>query len=103
MAPILGKNVLVIGGSTGIGFAVAKAALAEGASVVIASSNATKLEAAASKLGHADRLKWHVLDLNHEENFETLFNKIGKVHHLVHTVGDQGISGSAALTHVILW
>jgi NAD(P)-dependent dehydrogenase (short-subunit alcohol dehydrogenase family) len=61
MAPLASKSVLVIGGSSGMGFAVAKAALAEGASVVIASSSATKLEAAASKLvrttGHGDRLK----------------------------------------------
>jgi NAD(P)-dependent dehydrogenase (short-subunit alcohol dehydrogenase family) len=90
MAPLAGKSVLVIGGSSGMGFAVARAALAEGASVVIASSSATKLEAAASKLvsttGHGDRLKWHILDLNDEESFKTLFDDIGKVDHLIHTV-----------------
>ena len=37
MASLKGKKVVVIGGSSGIGYAVAEAALAEGASVVIAS------------------------------------------------------------------
>jgi NAD(P)-dependent dehydrogenase (short-subunit alcohol dehydrogenase family) len=86
MAPIAGKKVLVIGGSSGLGFAVAKAALLEGAHVTIASSNPTKLEAAAKSLGSSDRLQWHVLDVSKEESFEALFAKIGKVEHLVSTV-----------------
>jgi NAD(P)-dependent dehydrogenase (short-subunit alcohol dehydrogenase family) len=86
MAPIAGKKVLVIGGSSGLGFGVAKAALAEGAHVVIASSNATKSEAAAQRLGTSDFLQWHVLDASKEESFEALFAKTGKVDHLVYTV-----------------
>jgi NAD(P)-dependent dehydrogenase (short-subunit alcohol dehydrogenase family) len=90
MAPLAGKTVLVIGGSSGIGFAVAKAALTEGASVVIASSSVPKLKAAASKLVgttvHGDRLRWRVLDLKDEAGFKTLFDDIGKVDHLIHTV-----------------
>jgi NAD(P)-dependent dehydrogenase (short-subunit alcohol dehydrogenase family) len=86
MAPIVGKKVLVIGGSSGLGFSVAKAALAEGAHVIIASSSLTKLEAAAKRLGNNDRLQWHVLDLSNEESFEALFSDIGKVDHLVLTV-----------------
>jgi NAD(P)-dependent dehydrogenase (short-subunit alcohol dehydrogenase family) len=86
MAPIVGKKVLVIGGSSGLGFGVAKAALAEGAHVIIASSSPTKLEAAAKRLGNSDRLQWHVLDLSKEESFEALFSDIGKVDHLVLTV-----------------
>ena len=40
------QRVLVIGGSTGIGFAVAQAALEHGAHVIISSSNQSKIDAA---------------------------------------------------------
>ncbi|KAG8678386.1 fusarubin cluster-dehydrogenase, partial [Ceratobasidium sp. 395] len=45
-----GKKVLIIGGSSGIGFGVAAAALANGASVVIASSSQPKVGAAVERL-----------------------------------------------------
>ncbi|KAF8598539.1 NAD(P)-binding protein [Ceratobasidium sp. AG-I] len=45
-----GKKVLVIGGSSGIGFSVAAAALSNGASVVIASSSQARLDAAVERL-----------------------------------------------------
>lgn len=46
MPPISGHSILVIGGSSGIGAAVAKAAAAEGAQVAIASSNQSRVDAA---------------------------------------------------------
>jgi hypothetical protein len=87
MAPLAGKKVLVIGGSSGVGFAVAKAALAEGAHVIIASSTAGKLEAAAARLDGGERVQSHVVDVGAEESFEALFAKTGPVAHLVYTVG----------------
>lgn len=45
------QKVLVLGGSSGIGFGVAQAARAAGAKVTIASRSAEKVEAAADKLG----------------------------------------------------
>jgi hypothetical protein len=87
MAPLVGKKVLVIGGSSGVGFAVAKAALADGAHVIIASSTAGKLEAAAARLGGGARVQSHVVDVGAEESFEALFAKTGPVAHLVYTVG----------------
>ena len=47
-------RILVVGGGSGIGYAVARAAKAEGAAIVIASTNADKLAAAAERLGGAD-------------------------------------------------
>jgi NAD(P)-dependent dehydrogenase (short-subunit alcohol dehydrogenase family) len=41
-----GQRIAIIGGSSGIGYAVAECALAEDAQVVIASSNAANVEAA---------------------------------------------------------
>jgi NAD(P)-dependent dehydrogenase (short-subunit alcohol dehydrogenase family) len=45
-----GKRVIILGGSTGIGFATAKAAAAEGAKVVIVSGNQSKINNALSQL-----------------------------------------------------
>ena len=45
-----GQSLLVVGGSTGIGFAVAKAALENGMKVVISSSNQKKLDKAVTLL-----------------------------------------------------
>ena len=46
-----GQRVLVLGGSSGIGFATAKAFVNEGAKVVIGSRNKDRLSAATKKLG----------------------------------------------------
>jgi NAD(P)-dependent dehydrogenase (short-subunit alcohol dehydrogenase family) len=50
MPSIAGQSVLVIGGSSGIGFAVARLALSEQASVAIASSSTAKVDAAVQRL-----------------------------------------------------
>jgi len=47
---LAGKNVLVIGGSSGIGYGVAEAALAAGANVSISSSSQARLDSAAAAL-----------------------------------------------------
>jgi NAD(P)-dependent dehydrogenase (short-subunit alcohol dehydrogenase family) len=50
---IADQHVVVLGGTSGFGFATAKAALAEGAKVTIASRSAEKLRAALIRLGNA--------------------------------------------------
>ena len=50
MAKLNGKKVVVIGGASGVGFAVAEAALAQGAQVVVGSSQTARIEAAAERL-----------------------------------------------------
>ncbi|KAM6497371.1 dehydrogenase with different specificitie [Amanita muscaria] len=47
---LAGKRVLLLGGTSGIGFAVAEAALEHGAFVVVSSSQLTKVENAVSRL-----------------------------------------------------
>ena len=59
-----GKRVLVVGGGSGIGFAVAEAAQREGALVTIASSNAERVAAAAQRLGNEARGALADIDLS---------------------------------------
>ncbi len=80
------KRVLVIGGGSGIGYAVAELAVAEGASVVVASTNAEKVAAAAKKLG--SQASSAVLDVSIEKNVQQFFSDNGKFDHIAFTAGD---------------
>jgi NAD(P)-dependent dehydrogenase (short-subunit alcohol dehydrogenase family) len=83
-----GKRVVVIGGSTGVGFAVAEAAKAEGANVIIGSSQPDKVAAAVKQLGAGG----FVVDVSDEANVAAFFEKVGGFDHLVFTAGDWGMS-----------
>lgn len=91
-----GKRVLIIGGSSGIGFAVAEGCVELGAQVTISSSNQSRVETAVSRLvstypSASDRVQGQTCDLSNadvERNLEALFEKVGKVDHIIHTAGD---------------
>lgn len=85
MAPLTGKHVLIIGGSSGIGFGVARAALAEGARVTIASSSESKGRVAAERLW-GDSMRTEVVNTAEESEIKALFERVGVVDHLVYTV-----------------
>lgn len=53
LTKLMGSKVLVLGGSTGIGYSVAESALQHGARVVISSSNSSKLDEALKRLRQA--------------------------------------------------
>jgi len=95
-----GKKVIVLGGSSGIGFAVAEYALAEGANVAIASSHAERVHAAVTALG--TNANGHALDLTDEHAIEVFFNAIGRFDHLVFTAGDSLRLGEIAATDLSL-
>jgi NAD(P)-dependent dehydrogenase (short-subunit alcohol dehydrogenase family) len=81
-----GKRVVVVGGTSGIGFAVAKAALESGANVFVASSGAGNVEAAVARLGAgADGAAMNVRD---EASVAAVFERLGGLDHLVYTAGD---------------
>lgn len=84
---LTGKDVLVIGGGSGIGFAVAMAAKADGAKVTIASTSAEKLAAAAGRLGGAATA---VLDVTDEAAVAAYFAGSSGFDHIVTTAGDWG-------------
>lgn len=81
-----GKRVIILGGSTGIGFATAKAAAAEGAKVVIVSGNQGKINNALSQL--PQDAEGYAVDLSHEENIKNFFEQAGSFDHLVYTAAE---------------
>ena len=80
------KRVVILGGSSGIGLAVAEQAASQGAKLVIASSNAERVQKVIESLG--GNAQGHTLDLSDEQAVETLFAKLGAFDHLVFTAGD---------------
>src|ERR1700677_164669 len=75
-----------MGGSSGIGLAVAQQAASQGTKLVIVSSNAERVQKAAESLGN--NAQGHTVDLSDEQAVETLFSELGAFDHLVFTAGD---------------
>ena len=80
------QRVVILGGSSGIGLAVAEQAASQGAKVVIASRNVERIEKAIESLG--GNAQGHAIDLSDEQAVETLFAKLGAFDHLVFTAGE---------------
>jgi NAD(P)-dependent dehydrogenase (short-subunit alcohol dehydrogenase family) len=80
------QRVLVVGGASGIGYAVAQGALADGARVTIASTNADKVRAAADALG----AEAAILDVRDEAGVAAYFAGSGPFDHIATTAGDWG-------------
>ncbi|WP_248730385.1 SDR family oxidoreductase [Pseudomonas sp. MWU13-2517] len=78
-ASLNGKTVIVIGGSSGIGAAVAKAAAARGAQVVLAGRRLTS--------GVEDGLRSEPVDVTDTASLQRLFETVGRFDHLVYTSG----------------
>jgi NAD(P)-dependent dehydrogenase (short-subunit alcohol dehydrogenase family) len=80
------KRVVILGGSSGIGLAVAEQAASQGAKIVIASSSAERVRMAVEPFG--EDAQGQTVDLSDEQAVETLFTKLGAFDHLVFTAGD---------------
>jgi len=81
-----GQRVVVLGGSSGIGFEVAKQAAGQGAAVVIVSSNAERVRAAAEAIGGA--AKGVSVNLRDEAAIAGFFAAEEEFDHLVYTAAD---------------
>ncbi|MGO0705599.1 SDR family oxidoreductase [Pseudomonas paracarnis] len=74
-----GKTIIVIGGSSGIGAAVAQAALAQGAHVIVAGRRLAP--------GSDSGLRNEPVDVTDSASLKQLFETVGRFDHLVYTSG----------------
>ena len=88
------RVALITGGTSGIGFAIAKAFLENGATVIITGRNKEKLQNAEKKLKEINNNIYAIeMDISHaeniEKNFEGILKKIGdlKIDILVNNAG----------------
>lgn len=84
------QSVIVVGGTSGMGLAIARLAISRGASVTVASRSRDKVAAAATELGAAGR----TLDTSDEASVRDFFAAIGPVDHLI-------VTGSSVRTGTI--
>lgn len=82
-----GRQVVVIGGSSGIGYAVAAAALAAGARVHIGSKSGDKVASATERLGGG--ASGAVVDTADEASLAAFFAGLPTIDHLAHSAGDK--------------
>ncbi|TVY83966.1 Short-chain dehydrogenase/reductase ATR9 [Lachnellula suecica] len=91
---LAGKHILIIGGTSGIGYAVAEASIESNARVTISSSSAARVESSIASIKKAYSsadVKGYTCDLSKstvESDLEALFKQTGNVDHIVFTAGD---------------
>lgn len=86
MEKLEGKKVVILGGSSGIGFATAKAAATAGGEVIIVSGNQQRIDKALAALPAGSQA--FGVDLRDEDQVSKLFLKIGRFDHLIFTAGE---------------
>jgi NAD(P)-dependent dehydrogenase (short-subunit alcohol dehydrogenase family) len=84
-----GKQVLLTGGTGGLGLGVTPAVLAQGADITITYRNPKEVERLKENLLPADFARLHFIPANLEEeaSVDNLINRIGRVDVLIHLVG----------------
>ncbi|MFH8337311.1 SDR family oxidoreductase [Streptomyces sp. AM6-12] len=93
-----GQRVVVLGGTSGIGFAVAEGAAREGSEVVVASRRQESVDAAVKRLPEGAR--GEVLDTTDEAAVRGFFERLGAFDHLVYTAGGTLLLESMAETEL---
>ncbi|MFL5560815.1 MAG: SDR family oxidoreductase [Gemmatimonadaceae bacterium] len=83
-----GDEVVVIGGSSGIGLGVARAVLREGGRVTIVGRSLERLEQALDAIGLGAGVRTLSADVSREQDVERLFAQVGPVDHVVVTAID---------------
>lgn len=107
---LVGRGVVITGGSTGIGYACAAEVLAAGGRVVIAARGAETLQASAARLAGeygAGRVRGVVADVSREGEVAALFEEaaewLGEVSGVVHAAGVLGPIGPLAELEPAAW
>lgn len=78
------KKIVIVGGGSGIGLAVAQQAIAAGAEVIVASRSLDKLTAAVEGLGPMARAE--CVDVTDEISVRNFAGRIGPIDHLVMSI-----------------
>ena len=78
-------HVVILGGTSGIGLAVAEAALGEGAKVTVGSSRQSTVDSGLERLPGA---MGYVIDVRDDASVADFFKQAGALDHLVFTAGD---------------
>ncbi|HEU5420828.1 MAG TPA: SDR family oxidoreductase [Streptosporangiaceae bacterium] len=81
-------DALIIGGTSGMGLALARTMLAADMEVTIAGRSADRLAAARADLEQAGKVAIEVADIGREEDVARLFARAGRVSHVVVTAAD---------------
>ena len=93
-----GKNALITGGNSGIGFAIAKDFIANGAKVIICGRNKDKLATASKELG--EKSAWLSLDVTDTKNLSMSFDKAVELfpeHRIDIVVNSAGIGAKSGM------
>ncbi|KAI7972835.1 hypothetical protein EIK77_000722 [Talaromyces pinophilus] len=94
MPTIRDATILIIGGSSGIGYGVAEKCLSEGARVHIASSSQSRVQTSVQKLGEkfpGSTVSGLICDLSSpdvQKHLEQLLSTVAPIDHIVFTAGD---------------
>lgn len=81
-------KILIVGGSSGMGLALARHCLEAGAAVTIAGRSGARLQAARAALPASERLHTVALDIAQEAQVAALFARTGPLDHIVSTAAD---------------
>lgn len=100
MATLEGQTIVIAGGTSGIGFSVAKGALITlAAHIIVASSTQAKVDNALERLRGIiterklpGRVSGYTFNAKDSQSIEALSSEVGEIDHLVWTSGDKGIT-----------
>ncbi len=88
------RKTLIIGGASGIGFAVGSLLAGRGEEIILAGRDGAKLNAARQRLStHAASVHTLVLDISREAELVALGETLGEVNNIVVTAGSQAPGG----------
>jgi NAD(P)-dependent dehydrogenase (short-subunit alcohol dehydrogenase family) len=82
------ERALVVGGSSGMGLALARSLLADGAEVTIVGRSEARLVEARKNLPNSERLLAIAADVTQEDQVARLFERTGQFDHIVTTAAD---------------
>lgn len=83
---LINQNVVIIGGTSGIGLAVAKLVAEKGANITIASRSQERLTKAAQEIG--ENVQTGVIDTLNENSVKEFFANRNNIDHLLNFAGD---------------